>query len=104
MRPGQLGAWMRSTGTSIVVAGLLCLAIANIVQRATWSEMEDGVLWHMVGGDVVADQIAPRTAADRAGLKPGDVLQEIDDQPVDRVEDVIAALQAATPGTRLRYT
>ena len=60
--------------TSVIVAALLCLAALNIEQRASWSELEDGVLWRSSGGDVAAAEVATGTAAERAGLQRGDVL------------------------------
>ena len=39
-------ALFRLTAQLAVVAALLLLAIANIRVRATWTEMEDGVLWN----------------------------------------------------------
>jgi S1-C subfamily serine protease len=107
MRPGQRSSWVRtlpSMTTSVIVGGLLCLAGLNIQQRASWSEMEDGVLWRSSGSDVVAAEIAHGTAADRAGLQTGDVLLMIDGRAVDRVEDVVDALHASVNGARLRYT
>jgi PAS domain S-box-containing protein len=96
---------MIRTGTSLIVAALLLLAGLNIAQRWTWRELEDGVLWKMgAGGEVVAGEIAPGTAAARAGLERGDVLLMVDGQIVERVEDVVARLHAASRGDRLRYT
>ena len=96
---------MIRTGTSLIVAALLFLAGLNIAQRWTWREFEDGVLWKMgAGGEVVAAEIAPGTAAERAGLARGDVLLMIDGQVVDDVAAVTARLHAATAGERLRYT
>jgi len=69
--------WMRSTAQLGVVVLLLCLAAANIAQRAAWHEVEDGVLWRTSGGDVVAAEIAPGSGAAAAGVQPGDVLLAI---------------------------
>src|SRR6185503_16931821 len=44
------------------------------------------------------------TAADRAGLRRGDILDAIDGHEVTAVDDVVRALHAATSGERLRYT
>ena len=81
-----------------IVVALLCLAVANIAQRAMWSEVEDGVLWREAAGDVVAQEIAAGSAAAKAGLKAGDVLLAIEGQPVGGVEDVIAAQHASREG------
>jgi two-component system, NtrC family, sensor kinase len=95
---------MQPTATMIVVAALLCLAVANIAQRAAWSEVEDGVLWRATGDDVVASEIATGTAAERAGVKPGDVLLAIDGKPVQHVGDVVNTLHSSRAGNHLHYT
>src|SRR6185503_17995509 len=95
---------MKTTSTSLIVLALLCLAALNLQQRWTWFELEDGVLWKLSGGAVVASDIAGGTAADRAGLRRGDILDAIDGHEVTAVDDVVRALHAATSGERLRYT
>ena len=47
----------------VVVSALLCLGAANIVARATWREVEDGVLWTPRAEGVVAAEIAAGTPA-----------------------------------------
>lgn len=96
--------WVRSTSTSLVVAVLLCLAAANLIQRAAWSEVEDGVLWRNHDGDVVAAEVAPHTAAADAGVRAGDILQGIDGKDIQSVDDVAAILHATETGSRLSYT
>ncbi|HEY6361051.1 MAG TPA: ATP-binding protein [Vicinamibacterales bacterium] len=88
----------------LVVSALLCLGVANIASRATWREMEDGVLWRITAEGVVASEIADRTPAAAVGLKQGDLLLAIDDRPVQQVSDVVTALHAAGEGSTLRYT
>ena len=102
----QRRSWVRtlpSMTTSVIVVALLCLAALNIQQRASWSEMEDGVLWKVAGGEVAAADIAAGTAAERAGLRRGDVLLAIGDREVQRVEDVVDVLHTSHPGTTLQY-
>jgi PAS domain S-box-containing protein len=82
---------------------LLCLAVANIHQRVTWNEMDDGVLWSSVDDQLVAQEIAPGSPAARAGLRAGDLLQQIDGKPVMTTEDVVARLHAASAGDTLTY-
>jgi two-component system NtrC family sensor kinase len=102
-RTSQGHVWMRSTTTTFVIVALLCLATLNIAQRVSWSEQEDGVLWRAHDGDVVAAEIAAGTAADRAGVRQGDVLLQIDGDEISRVEDVTTRLHQSAPGTRLTY-
>jgi two-component system, NtrC family, sensor kinase len=99
----QRTLWLQSTSTMVAVAALLCLAILNIYQRATWSEVEDGVLWRSLNGAVVAAEIAPGTAAERAGIKRGDILLAVDGKEVLDVEDVVGILHASHDGQPLRY-
>jgi two-component system, NtrC family, sensor kinase len=87
-----------------VVAGLLGLAIANLVAQAGWGEVEDGVLWEERAEGIVAVQVAPDGAAARAGLEPGDLLLAINGQPVDHVEQVQAVQHGSARGTVLSYT
>src|SRR4051812_35549890 len=101
-RPWQRTVWLKSSSTMLVVAALLCLAALNIYQRATWSEVEDGVLGRSPNGAVVATEIAPGTAGDRAGIKRGDILLAIDGREVLDVADVVNVLHASKPGQPLR--
>jgi two-component system, NtrC family, sensor kinase len=96
--------WIRSRLPLFVLAGLLCLGAANIALRATWREVEDGVLWTSRDGAVVAAEIAPGTPAEGIGLRRGDVLLAIDNHPVQDVSDVVAQLHAAGADATLRYT
>lgn len=105
-RPNQRSSWVRtlpSMTTGVIVVALLCLAALNIVQRVTWSEMEDGVLWTMTGGEVAAAEVATGTAAQRAGLQRGDVLLAIGDREVLRIDDVSDVLHTTPSGTTLHY-
>jgi two-component system, NtrC family, sensor kinase len=104
IRPWQRSAWLRSTSTTMVIAALLCLAALNVYQRATWSEVEDGVLWRSLNGAVVATEVAPGTAGGRAGITRGDILLTIDGREVLDVADVVNILHASHAGQPLHYT
>src|SRR3954464_10816386 len=94
----------RLTAQLAVVVLLLCLAAANIYVRSTWSEPEDGVLWKTTPDGVVAEEIAADSPAARAGVKPGDILAEIDREPVDTQGDVVSRLHKAASGDTITYT
>ena len=96
--------WGRPALPILVVSVLLCLGLANIVSRATWREVEDGVLWRLTAEGVTAAEIADQSPAEAVGLKNGDLLLAIDDQPVQQVSDVIGALHGARDGATVRYT
>ncbi|HSL20734.1 MAG TPA: ATP-binding protein [Vicinamibacterales bacterium] len=87
-----------------VAALLLSLGVANIALRATWREVEDGVLWSPSGGDVVARDVAKSSPADGAGIEVGDTLLAIDGRAVGSVADVVDAIHRGRRGQRLIYT
>jgi two-component system NtrC family sensor kinase len=95
---------VRLTAQLAVVVFLLCLAAANIYVRSTWSEPEDGVLWRTTPDGVVAEEIAVDSPAARAGVRPGDILAEIDREPVDTQSDVVTRLHKAASGDTITYT
>ena len=96
--------WSRPALPVVVVAALLSLGVANIVARASFHEVEDGVLWTQSPEGVMAADIAEHTPAAAIGLKRGDLLLAIDDRPVQQVSDVITALHSAEAGATARYT
>jgi len=102
--PATWSRWSRPALPVTVVSALLCLGIANINARATWHEVEDGVLWTSGSDGVVADEVAKGSPAERVGLKRGDVLLAIDDQPVQGAGDVVDVLHDAGDERTLRYT
>lgn len=89
--------------TLSVTAVLLGFGFANIAVRLTWHEADDGVLWVSRVEGVTAFDVAPGTPADRAGLKPGDLLEAIDGHYVDRPSDVSDLLHRAKEGQPVSY-
>ncbi len=96
--------WPRSIVPIAMALLLLAMGIANIVQRATSDDVEDGVLWVERSAGVVAAEVAGDSPAQRAGVRPGDVLLAIDDQPVTERAAVLSLQQGARPGDRHTYT
>ena len=72
--------------------------------RATWSEPEDGVLWTTTPDGVIAQEIAPDSPAARAGIRAGDILAEIDREPIDSTAEVVAHFHQASNGAAATYT
>ena len=96
--------WRQTALPVAVTLGLLALGLANVVSRATSSDVEDGVLWVERAVGVVAAEIAAPSAASRAGVRPGDILLAIDNQPIDGRADVLALQHQARVGDRHTYT
>ena len=87
-----------------VVSVLLCLAAANVVVRANWSEAEDGVLWVGQTEGLVATAIDPSSAGAAAGVLEGDVLLSVDGRPVETRSDILDVLHESRAGSELTYT
>ncbi|HEX7284440.1 MAG TPA: ATP-binding protein [Vicinamibacterales bacterium] len=96
--------WRQTALPVAVTLALLALGLANVVSRATSNEVEDGVLWVERAVGVVAAEVAAPSAASRAGVRPGDILLAIDNQPVDGRDDVLAVQHQAQAGARHTYT
>jgi len=96
----------RAKNALVVVAGLLlaALGVYNIVQKATWTVMDDGVFWKSAPQGLVAARIAQGGPADRAGVHPGDVLLALDGDEVLSPERLETALAARGRGERVAYT
>jgi PAS domain S-box-containing protein len=103
-RPTGVAEWHRTALPIAVAVSLLAMGIANVVVRATSSDVEDGVLWVERSAGVVAAEVATPSAADRAGVRPGDVLLAIDGEPVQERTDVVAMQRRSRAGERHTYT
>src|SRR3990170_192326 len=88
----------------VVAASLVCLAIINMALVKAWTgEPEDGVLWVQDGSNVVAREVANRSAGRWSGLAGGDLLLTIDGREIATVADVQRILHASEDGRVLRY-
>jgi two-component system, NtrC family, sensor kinase len=96
--------WASSIFAVVVAVTLIALGVANIVVRAQWHEVEDGVLWGARAEGVTAVDVAPGSAADAAGLKPGDILLAVNGAAVQTPGDVIAFQHRGREGTELSYS
>ncbi len=68
-----------ATLAACVLAGL------NLTAENEYSVPTDGVWWTEVVGGLCAEQVPPDSPGQRAGIRNGDILQSIDDQPTPRV-------------------
>lgn len=86
--------------TSVILLGL---SIHNIQQKARFEPLDDGVFWETHEGRVVAKHLDARGPAAKAGVRPGDVLVLLNDEPVENAGDVRTVLDRASDGETLRY-
>jgi two-component system, NtrC family, sensor kinase len=91
-------------GIFALVGVLLCFGALNIAVRATWHKLEDGVFWQARPEGVVAGDVAARSAAMAAGIRPGDVLIAVDGTPVESPETVERAVRQSKGSDRIAYT
>ena len=96
--------WRQTALPVAVTLALLALGLANVVSRASSDEVEDGVLWVERAVGVVAAEVASPSAGSRAGVRPGDILLAIDNQPIEGRADVFAIQHQARVGDRHTYT
>ena len=85
--------------TAILTVLTIAAAIAagiNYQQQQVFRLPDDGVVWRVQHGRVVATRVESKGAAYLAGLRMGDALLSIQGVPVHNTEDV-AKLQAS-PG------
>jgi len=97
-------AVLRSSAVGLVAAILMTLGIANIATRARLHEVEDGVLWAERSEGITAAEVAPDSAAGKAGIARGDVLLAVNGDPVETRAHVLEYQHRAREGTRLTYT
>lgn len=96
----------RSKNLAVLAVALVLsgLGIYNIVLKATWTLMDDGVYWSREPQGVVADRVAALGPAAAAGVRPGDVLLALNGQEVFEPSQVEDLLVARVPGARVTYT
>jgi S1-C subfamily serine protease len=88
--------WLGANGRPVALAGLYGL-IAN-----GWRPEQARALLESQQG-ILLTAIAPNAPASRAGLRPGDVVVRIGEQPVRGVEDFSSLLREAETNARLQF-
>jgi len=95
---------VKNLGVVLVGALLAALGIYNIVLKATWTLLDDGVFWRESPQGVVAGRVAAGGPAARAGLREGDVLLAVDGDEALTPDGIAEALAHRQPGERVQYT
>src|SRR5688572_23364349 len=90
-----------------VAAALIAVALINVFvvyHHQQIAGVDDGVLWGNTGSAVNALEVAPGSPADQAGVRRGDTLLAINQQPVSSREEVATALADLSAGGSVSYT
>ncbi len=83
---------------------LAALGVTNVVMKATWTMMDDGVFWKTTPQGLMAARIASTGPGASAGIRTDDVLVAVDGEEVlspARLEQILAGHR---PGERLVYS
>jgi hypothetical protein len=83
---------------------LASLGVYNIVLKATWTLLDDGVFWKDAAEGVVAGRVAANGPAAQAGVELGDVLLALDGEEVLSAPEVQRVLDARPAGSQVTYT
>jgi PAS domain S-box-containing protein len=95
---------IKNVAVILVALALAGLGIYNIVLKATWTLLDDGVFWKDAPHGVVAGRVAAGGPAARAGVRVGDVLLGIGGEEVLQAAQVEAALGRRRAGERVTYS
>ncbi len=87
----------------LVGLALASLGVYNIVLKATWSLMDDGVFWTAEPQGLVAARIDPGGPAARAGVRTGDILIAVDEQEALSRADLESTLSSRRAGDEVTY-
>jgi len=77
------------------ILGLLFLGGINIYKKITWKEPTDGVTWKERAQGLVAVKVEMDSPAYLAGIKKGDILYSVNNNPVKNIIDIAKNLWVA---------
>jgi two-component system NtrC family sensor kinase len=77
--------WTLATILLFLTAAAVVFAWFNIRQEQQFTIPSDGVWWVENGDHLVAQRVRPEGPGDKAGIKSGDILLEVNDQPISTV-------------------
>jgi two-component system, NtrC family, sensor kinase len=87
----------------LVTMAAVIFGVINFRQRAAYEYPDDGVTWLDTSSGVVAREVAAKSPAVVAGIKPGDRLISINDNPMRSTADVTQRLWRVGLWTEVRY-
>src|SRR5215475_11495207 len=88
---------------AIATMAAIVFAILNFDQRARFDSPDDGVSWFDTTRGVEARVVTPGSPADKAGIRPGDQLTEINGAAIASSVQATKKLWRAGLWTQVRY-
>ncbi|MBO2466147.1 S1C family serine protease [Actinomadura violacea] len=85
----------------IIATGQVKMAKLGVLPDPQYQQGGARIMQQAVQGQ---DPVTKGGPADKAGLKPGDVITKIDDQPIEDATDLIAQIRSRAPGDRIKVT
>src|SRR5687768_18560280 len=80
------------------------LGIYNIVLKATWTLMDDGVFWKQGPQGLYAARVAAGGPGDKAGVRPGDTVLAVDGEEALSPADLQSRLAGKASGETITYS
>jgi two-component system NtrC family sensor kinase len=99
----SLSVRLQAVTLALLTIAAIVFAVLNFQQRRQFNLPDDGAVWWDASAGVTARQVAPNSAAARAGIEPGDLLLSIDGAPVTRATDVTRDLYRAGLWRQVNY-
>jgi putative serine protease PepD len=85
----------------IIRSGTVRQAKLGVVPDPRYQDGGAKIMSEQVNGQ---DPVIKGGPADKAGLKPGDVITKIDDKPIEDATDLIAQIRSRAPGDQIKVT
>ena len=74
---------VQATLLALATAALFVLAVFNLLQERQSQQPDDGVWWSEASGGLQAQKVEANKPGQRAGIRAGDLLTAVDDEPAD---------------------
>lgn len=89
---------------AVVTLGAIGLAAANFSQESTYNPATDGARMTEAPGGLLVYSVPSGTPAERAGIRAGDILTAINEQPTPRVASAQRTISASGGYSRATYS
>ncbi len=89
---------------AVATLGVCVLAVLNLVQENSFDSPTDGIWWVEAPGGLLAERVPADSPGLRAGIRPGDILQSVNEQPTPRLASFERAITRTGIWARASYS